>query len=54
MDAYKLLNIESVDETGPRLPKVVVEITRGSQLTLEWDKMYVGYVITLNKFKSEE
>ena len=54
MDAYTLLNIESVDETGPRVPKVAVEITRGSRLTLEWDKMYNGYVITLSKFKSEE
>ena len=50
MDAYTIFNIKSVD----RNYKVVVEITKSSRLTLEWDKMYNGYVITLSKFKSEE
>jgi hypothetical protein len=54
MDAYALLNIESVDETGPKAPKEAVEIIRGSRITLEWDKMYNRYVISLSKFKSEE
>jgi hypothetical protein len=54
IDAYKLLDIENVDETGPRVPKVLGKITRSSRLALEWGKMYAEYVITLSKFKSEE
>ena len=37
-----------------RVPNVAVEITRGCQLTQEWDEMFVRYVILLKKSKSEK
>ena len=37
-----------------RVPNVVVEITNGCQLALEWDEMFAQYLITLRKSVSEE
>jgi hypothetical protein len=51
MNAYTLFNIEIVEEIELRVPKVAVEITMVCQVTLQWDKMYAGYVTTLSKFK---
>ena len=44
----------SSNDIKTRVPNVAVEITRGSQLSLEWDDMYARYVISLNNFKLEE
>ena len=51
MDARILLDIESVSEMEPTVPKVAVEITRGCRLTLEWEEMFARHVTSLRKFK---
>ena len=55
-DAFILLDIEGSKngEIRARVPNVAVEITRGCQLTLEWDKMFAQCVISLGKLKAEE
>ena len=51
-----LFDIEGANngEMEPRVPKPAVEITKVSRITLEWEEMFEGYVISLSKFKSEE
>jgi hypothetical protein len=57
-DTFTLLELDggagSSDDTRAKVPNVVVKITRGCRLCLEWDDMYARYVISLSKFKLEE
>ena len=53
VEAFRLLDIEGLSngEKKFNVSNVAVKITMNCQLTLEWDKMFGGYVISLSKVK---
>ena len=53
MSALTLFKVEgaSRSEMKPRVPKIAVDITIGCLLTVEGEKMFARYVISLSKFK---
>ena len=49
MGAFTLLDTECANnsEKKPRVPNAAVEIISGCRLTLEWDKMFAQYVLSI-------
>ena len=56
MNVFTLLEVKGAITRvmKPRSPNVAVEITRGCQITLEWDEMFGRYVVLLSQLKLEE
>jgi hypothetical protein len=54
---FTLLEVDSgagSRSSDTRVPNIVVKITRGSRLCLEWHEVYTRYALSLSKFKLED